>query len=340
MNIEEVRDEYVARKKRDYDHSWAGTCERSTLLFLEYLNKEDIDIEDYEFDKLDIEDYKSLVEKQDNDYAGSTVKNMCMAVRDFIGYLNARHDVNAKMRQTEYRHDYSIYSADIEPDKGTRYEEETGEEIPYIRREEHEVLLKENKNMRDDVLLRLLWDTGCRPSELVNLKVDNIDRQKLYNGSVEVETAKRKDHKRDVHFGAITKRRLIKWLYKGGRNSYSSEARNSDYVFLTRRSKKMQPQLVNRQIKRLADSADIQEVAYTRDTNTFLHGEHKELERKFVRINAKSYRHSFAVRSCKNGMNLPQLADLMGHNGTESLKSYTKFLPDDNRQAWEEYTRR
>lgn len=339
MNLEEIRDEYVSRKERDFNQSWAATCRRSTDLFLDFINKECIDVEEHKFDKLDIEDYKSFVENQSNNYAGTTVKNMCMSARDFIGYLNARYDIQANMIQTQNNQDFSIYSADIAPDSPTRYEAETGTEIPYITKSEHQTLLDTNENQRDDLLLRLLWDTGCRPSEIVNLSVDSIEREKLMDGSVQVETAKRDNHKRDVHFGSITKRKFIKWLYKGGRKAYSSEARDSDYVFPTRRSKQMQPASVNTQIKRLADRAGIQTVAYTRETDTYLHGEMKQLEREFVKLNSKSYRHSFCVRACKNGIDLPRLASLTGHADTDSLKAYTKFMPSDKREAWEEYTR-
>lgn len=341
MNIKEIQSEYIQRKERDYDDSWAATCRRSTDLFLQYLENEDIDIENHRFNKVDIEDYKHLAGKQENDYAGSTIKNMCMAIRDFIAYMHAQYDIDVNMIQTQSNQDYSIYSADIEPEKSTRYEEETGQEIPYITKSEHEALLEENENQRDDLLLRMLWDTGCRPSELVNLKLDDLDGEEadIFNGVLEVETAKRKDHTRKVYIGSITKRRLIKWVNKGGRKAYSSEARDSEYLFPTRRSPQMQPASVNTQIKRLCDRAGIQEIAYTRETDTFLHNEMKNIEREFVKINAKSYRHSFAVRACISGCPLPQLADLMGHSGTESLESYTKFMPDDMKQAWQEYTR-
>ena len=341
MNIEEIRDEYIQRKERDFNNSWARTCARSTDLFIEYIETENIDVEEYKFDKLDVEDFKALVEKQENDYAGTTVKNMCMAARDFIGYLNARYGVDANMIQTQNNQDFSIYSADISPDKSTRYEAETGDEIPYITKEEHEKLLETNDNARDDLLLRLLWDTGCRPSELVNVKIggDEFRQNITHEGKIQVETAKRDDHKRYVHFGSITKRRFVKWLYRGGREAYSSESKDSDYVFPTRRSPQMQPPSVNTQIKRLADRAGIQTVAYTRETDTYLHGEMKQLEREFVKLNSKSYRHSFCVRACKNGIDLPRLASLTGHADTDSLKAYTKFMPSDKREAWEEYTR-
>lgn len=341
MDINEIRDEYVERKERDYDESWAGTCKRSTAIFIDFLEEKDIDIENHKFNKIDVEDYKAHIEKRDNDYAGTTVKNMCMAIRDFIAYMNVIYDVDALTVKSDNSQDYSIYSAKISPDYPTRYEAETGDEIPYITSEEHKKLLEINENPRDDLLLRILWDTGCRPSEITSLTMDSMDSEHtdVFNGNIQVETAKRDNHTRQVYLGSITKRKLIKWLYKGGRKAYSSEARDSDYVFLTRRSPKMQPQLVNRQIKRLADRAGIQEVAYTRETDTYLRGEMQQLEREFVKINSKSYRHSFCVRSCKNGISLPELASLTGHSGTESLEPYTKFMPDDIRQAWQDYTR-
>jgi len=339
MNIENLRDEYVERKERDYNASWAATCRRSTDLFLEYLDNEDIDLENHNFTKTDVEDYKSLVEDQPNDYAGTTVKNMCMAMRDFLAYLCANYDLNVNMVQTATNQDYSIYSADIAPETSTRYEAETGDEIPYITREEHEILLEENENPRDELLLRLLWDTGCRPKEIVDLRVDDVKFDDIKQGKFEVSTAKRKGHNRTVYIGSITKRKFIKWAFKGGRKAYSSHSESSEYMFPTQKSEKMQPQLVNRQIKRLSKRAGIYEVAYSRKTDTYLRGEMRELDREFARINCKSYRHSFCVRAAKNGIPLPILADLAGHSGTESLESYTKFMPDDMRQAWQEYTR-
>lgn len=333
-NYGSIVKEYYEHKLSNKDKSWSETCRRSAEKFIDWCNENDIEPENYEFNKYDIENYKTYLEDQDNDYAGSTVKNMLLAIRDFLSYVSVQYDWEAIFAKGTPG---SIYSADIHPDKETRYKAETGEKIPYITKKQHQTLLDTCNNVRDDLILRLLYDTGCRPSELTSLTLDDVDMDMLKDGSFTVQTAKRDNHPRTVYISSITKRKMIKWIYKGKRKAYSSYADESEYILLTRRSPHMNPALVNRQIKRLADRAGIQEVAYTNKSNTQLRGETKKIERDFVKINAKSYRHQFAVRGCKNSIPLPLLKDLMGHTSTESLEHYTKFYPEDYRKAWEQY---
>lgn len=331
---QDVVQDYYEHKINTKNKSWSETCRRSAEKFLDFCEEENIEADSYEFNKFDIEKYRSYLEDLDNDYAGSTVKNMLLAIRDFLSYAYGQYNWNAVFAKGQPD---SIYSADIHPDVETRYEEETGDEIPYITESQHQKLLDECNNVRDELLLRCLYDTGCRPIELTSLTLDDVTIDDLKNGNFEVDTAKRKNHSRTVYISSITKRKFIKWIYKGKRKAYSSHSDESEYIFLTRRSPHMDPSLVNRQIKRLADRADIQEIAYTNKSNTKLHGETKMIERDFVKINAKSYRHQFAVRGCKNSIPLPLLKDLMGHSSTESLEHYTKFYPEDYREAWEQY---
>lgn len=321
--------------KEDLDKSWYGTCKRMCDHFQNFLDTNDIDPRETEFQSGDIENFDKYLTNE-TDWASSTVKNHVMASRELIKYaIKNRHGWDAVFQDN---HPMSIYEADISSDD-TRWEAETGEEIPYITEEEHEALLEENENPRDEILLHTLWDTGCRPAELRRLKLSDIDKTDLIeNRKITVETAKRKDHKRDVYLSPTTRSKWVFWLYKGKRSAYGNSSHTSDYVFPTQRSEKMSEGTVNRQIKRLAERCDIQEVGYTIESDDhLLRGERQTIEREMVKINTKSYRHSFAVRACKNGINLALLADLMGHADTSSLESYTKFLPDDRKEAWERF---
>jgi site-specific recombinase XerD len=325
--------DWIQSKDKKND-SWQATCRRAGVLFFDFLDKEDIEPEDIEFNKKDIEDYKEYVEDE-TDLAGNTIKNYCMASRDLIQYAYAdRRGWNAIF---EKGNPLSIYEAEITPEQ-SNWEAETGEDIAYIRQEEHEALLDENSNPRDDILLRTLWDTGCRPAELRRLKVEDVDTQELIrNRKINVDTAKRDNHDRDLFLSPTTRQRWARWLLKGGRKAYSTHSYDSDYVFLTKRSPKMDKSTVNLQIKRLAKRANIQEVGYTQETDQLLRGEYETVEREYVRINAKSYRSAFIVRACRNGINLDLLTELTGHASADSLDAYTRYLPDDIEEAWERF---
>lgn len=258
-----------------------------------------------------------------------------MACRDLIQHAYAnRHGWDAVF---EKGNPLSIYSAEISPDQ-SKWEEETDEDIAYIQEEEHQALLEENSNSRDDVILRTLWDTGCRPAELRRLKVSDINKTELIEDrKIRVKTAKRKNHERDLYLSPTTRQKWVFWLYKGGRDAYSTDSYDSDYVFPTKRSPDMEKGTVNRQIKRLAERAGVQEVGYEQEVDHLLRGEYETVTRTYVRINAKAYRSAFIVRACKNGINLDLLTELTGHASPDSLDPYTRYLPDDVEEAWERF---
>lgn len=322
--------------KKGMDDSWQSTCRRTAEHFKEFLEEYNIDPFETEFQAGDIENFDEYL-KENTDWANTTVKNHVMASRELIKFaVKKRKGWDAVFQK---KHPLSIFSADISSDNKTNWEEETGEEITYITENEHQQLLEENENIRDDLLLRVLWDTGCRPAELRRLKLEDIDKKSLMEErEITLTTAKRKDHTRAVYLSPETRTKFVFWLYKGKRNAYSNHAHESAYVFPTQRSEKMSEGTINRQIKRLADRCDIQEVGYTITSDEhLLRGEKQTIEREMVRINTKAYRHAFAVRGCKNGINLSLLADLMGHSDPSSLDSYTKFLPDDRKDAFERF---
>jgi site-specific recombinase XerD len=329
---EEVISDFLDEKS-DLDESWYGTCRRMTEHLDGFLDQEDLDPQQIEFRGSDIEDFQDYLQKN-TDWANSTIKNHVMAFRELVKFAyENRYGWDAVFQKGN---PLSIYSADL--DDGLAWEEETGEEIPYITEEEHELLLEENENPRDEILLRTLWDTGCRPSELRRLTLSEIDKTDLIEDrKITVQTAKREDHQRDVYLSPTTRSKWVFWLYKGKRDAYGNSSHSSDYVFPTQRTENMSQGMINLQIKRLADRADIQTVGYELEAKNYLRGEMVETTREMVELNSKAYRHSFAVRACKNGINLNLLAELMGHADSSSLSSYTKFLPNDKKEAWERF---
>lgn len=338
----EVIESFIQHKKANKEYTWAETCKRTANRFENYLDLHNHDLTEEEFTGAMLEDFVSYLQNQ-NRWSNNSINNMVFAVRELLKYANKRHDWDVIWAKHKPN---SIYHEDLELPSSSKSQmkEETGRDILYIREDEHEKLISECSNPRDSLLFSILWDTGARPKEIRDLRLRQFkknehEKENLFEeNKIQVDTAKRDDHQRYIYLKPSTKRKLIYWIFKGEREAYSSCAETSSYVFPTQRSEKFTKGGINKQVKRWAEKAGIQEVMYTKESDHKLRGEHQQLERNFVRINAKSYRHAFAVRSCKNGMSLAVLADLMGHSDPESLKHYTKFYPDDLKEAWEQYT--
>lgn len=325
--------------KDDHNDSWQSTCRRSGDLLYNWIDESGTDPTDsgHTFTRYDIEEYKRHVNAYTN-LSDNTIQNYCMASRDFIKFAYVEHPEPQAFDAVFDKGDpFSIYEADISA-HGSEWESQTGDDIAYIEEDEHQQLIDENENPRDDVLLRTLWDTGCRPGELRELQLSDIDKQELIqNRRFEVDTAKRENHTRWLYISPTTSQRWSRWLNKGERKAYSNESYTSPYVFPTDRTDKMSKGTINRQIKRIADRADIQETGYTKKADHLLDGEYKTVEKEYVRINAKSYRAAFCVRACKSGINLDLLTELTGHSSAESLEPYTRYLPSDVEEAWERF---
>lgn len=335
-SLEDLISDFAEEKYKEKNESWAATCRRSAEAFADWIEENDIDPWDYRFSKRDVESYYRFL---DDSLAQSTRKNMAMAMREFLRYAYEieRWDVVFHKGLPD-----SILEADIAADS-TRYEQETGDEIPYIEEHEHEAIIDACDNPRDELIFRTMWDTGCRETEIRNLTVDDVEWE---DRKLVVSTAKRDDHRRAVYITPSTKRYLGKWMFQGGRAAYSSCAESSNYLFPTQRSEKIAQGGINRQLKRWADRAGVQKVAYVREDTehqmpwTDDERESREIDREFVKINSKSYRHSFCVRAVQtpNPISLGLLADLVGHSSPDSLKHYLTFRDEDRKDAFDRYT--
>jgi len=108
-------------------------------------------------------------------------------------------------------------------------EVDTQSEIRYLDIEEYETLIEACRDLRDELILRLLWDTGVRASEACNIRIDDIDRD---NRQMEIRTAKQQrgiSQTRTVYYRYDLARVIREWLDGGKRSKYLS-ADKSDYL--------------------------------------------------------------------------------------------------------------
>ena len=157
------------------------------------------------------------------------------------------------------------------------------ESIPVSRRLE----------IRDRAMFEILYSCGLRVSEIVNLKMQNIDFEE------ELLRFKGKGNKeRIVPIGKKSIRFLEKYL-KHSRSEIKKEYR-TDYVFINRSGKKMTRQGFWKILKKYAARVGLKK-------NLYPH----------------IFRHSFATHMLQRGADLRIVQELLGHSDISTTEIYT-----------------
>ena len=163
---------------------------------------------------------------------------------------------------------------------------------------------------RNKAMLELMYSSGLRVSELVDLKLNNID---LDNGYVRCPGKGKKE--RIIPIGEIAIEYLKKYI-----NEYRNSMKKGYYtenVFLNNHGKNITRQGFFLIIKNIAKEKNI-------DKN----------------ITPHMLRHSFATHLLNNGANLRTIQEMLGHSSITTTQIYTNVSNDIIKENYELYKRR
>lgn len=176
----------------------------------------------------------------------------------------------------------------------------TGKSIPdSLTVEEVENILAAPQNRmnhegtRDTAMLEVLYATGLRVTELVELKQNNINLDQGY-----LTTLGKGRKERIVPMGRQAVSKINDYLVNS--RPYIMKQRISDYLFVTRRGTKFTRQGVWKLIKTYAKDAGI-----------------------FKKISPHILRHSFATHLLERGADLRTIQILLGHSDISTTQIYT-----------------
>ncbi|MFP4000686.1 MAG: site-specific tyrosine recombinase/integron integrase [Thermoplasmata archaeon] len=178
-----------------------------------------------------------------------------------------------------------------------------GKKLPkYLKEDEVRKLLNspERKNVRDRLILRILYRCGLRVSEVTSLKIQDIN---FDEGMITVRGGKG-DKDRIVPIDDDTLD-LIQ-LYKGDKDK--------GVLILSQRGKALSNRQVERIVKKYAKRAGLKK-------NVYPH----------------MLRHSFAVHSLKSGMNLRSVQKMLGHASLTTTQIYLDLTGEDLKEDYEEH---
>ena len=256
-------------------------------IFLEYLHIQKLNYKDVNHEV--IRSYlKYLDEKK---YKNSSINRILSSLNDYYNYLT-------KCKVTKYN-----YFEDINrPRKEKRLPNfinysEYMSLLATVEKEENEFL-----KARNLLLLEILFDTGLRVSEAVNIEINNINKKEQ-----SIKVLGKGNKERIVYYGDYAKNYLEDYLnLRRNINIVDKE-----YLFLN----KNYTRLTRRGVEYLI--SDISKKALLRQ-----------------KISPHTLRHSFATEMLNNGCDIRSVQELLGHKSLSTTGIYTHVTNEVVRQEY------
>lgn len=159
------------------------------------------------------------------------------------------------------------------------------------------------KELRDKAMLELLYATGIRVSELISLKVNDV------NLKMEYLTCADGHKERIIPFGRIAREALNRYLEQG-RPKLATED-TMDWLFTNCSGGAMSRQGFWKLIKSYGKKAGIE-----------------------AEITPHMLRHSFAAHMVSNGADLKSVQEMLGHSDISTTQIYTQINPNRIREVY------
>lgn len=163
--------------------------------------------------------------------------------------------------------------------------------------------LSSNEGHRNRAIVEVLYGSGLRVSELVNLRLSNVFRQEGY-----MLILGKGSKQRLVPISPEADKWLAYWLEQRQHLDIKPEA--VDIVFLNRYGRQLTRAMIFTIIKRLAAAAGI-----------------------IKTVSPHTLRHSFATHMLQNGADLRVIQQLLGHEELTTTELYTHLEVSDLRDA-------
>lgn len=184
-------------------------------------------------------------------------------------------------------------------------------ELPKVLSEEEVIKLldfqiNDNYGYRNKAMLELMYSSGLRVSELINLKMTDVD--------LELEVVRifgKGSKERIIPLGAYASLALKEYItyYRGS----LLKKKNSDYLFLSSRGDKMTRQAFFKILKKIAKEQGIK-----------------------TEFSPHTLRHSFATHLLKHGADLRSIQELLGHSDVSSTQIYTHISNEKLKENYKE----
>lgn len=187
-----------------------------------------------------------------------------------------------------------------------------GKKLPNTLSEEDinkllDIKLIDNYSYRNKAMLELMYATGLRVSELVNLKVYDVNLEEAI-----VKTMGKGSKERIIPIGDYALSALKIYINEYRSTLFKREV--NDYLFLNNHGKPMTRQGFFKIIKKLANEQGIKKV-----------------------FSPHTLRHSFATHLLSHGADLRIIQELLGHSDVSTTQIYTHISNEELEDTFKKY---
>ena len=280
-NLENYRN--YLKYERAYSDNTEGAYLNDLNKYEEYLKKDIL-----ESDTEDLEKYLKYIKNLES----TTVAHKITSIKSYFNYNIKRGIV-------------SVNPADkVSRPKLTKHLPEylTEEEVGKLL----DVEVKSPYDYRNKTILELLYSSGIRISELVNIKTPNYDSEECL-----IRIMGKGSKERIVPLGDYAVNIMNDYM-----NNYRPliNKKHTDYVFINNRGDKISRQFIFKVIK-------------------------KEALKKGIKkdISPHTLRHTFATHLLKNGADLRIIQELLGHENISTTQIYTHVTNNKLKSDYETY---
>ena len=282
MKKEEVLDNFFKVLKSEYNYSFytIKNYKLDLTLFFDFLNKSNINY--LYLNKDNVLAYLKYLDKMN--LKNSTISRRISALRTFYNYLMNEGLINSNIFLNV---------------KNPKLEKKLPNYLNYTEMEEllESIDISTDEGLKRRLLIEMFYSTGCRVSEIINIKVKDID---FLNKKIRIMGKGSKD--RIVYYGDYAKKYLDKYLSKG---------LNKDYLFVNKHGDKYTVEEIELIVKDIMKHLSIK-----------------------THVTPHTLRHTFATHLLNNGADIRSVQELLGHSNLSTTGIYTHVSSDRLKEVY------
>lgn len=282
MKKEEVLDNFFKVLKSEYNYSdyTIKNYKLDLTLFFDFLNKSNINY--LYLNKDNVLAYLKYLDKMN--LKNSTISRRISALRTFYNYLMNEGLINSNIFLNV---------------KNPKLEKKLPNYLNYTEMEEllESIDIKTDEGLKRRLLIEMFYSTGCRVSEIINIKVKDID---FLNKKIRIMGKGSKE--RIVYYGDYAKKYLDKYLNKG---------LDKDYLFVNKHGDKYTVEEIELIVKDIMKHLSIK-----------------------THVTPHTLRHTFATHLLNNGADIRSVQELLGHSNLSTTGIYTHVSSDRLKEVY------
>ena len=260
--------------EKNYSNHTIQSYETDLELYINYFHNKDI----LKINKQDIRTYLKYLDELN--YKTSSISRMLSSLRSFYNYLLRNNVVTNN------------------PFKNIKNPKKEKKLPNFIKYEELEEILKTTHTddplgIRNQLIIELFYSTGIRISELINIKVSDID----FSNNI-IKVLGKGDKERIVYFGTYALESINKYLNES--RGVLLKGKQSQYLFINHLGNHLTDRGVRDIMERVIKESTVKN-----------------------KISPHTLRHTFATHMLNEGADLKTVQELLGHSSLSTTGIYT-----------------